>query len=308
MPAAELARWILAGLVCVGASACALGGPPPRSPIPTADQAIARLRAEQACSRALRGETIFDAFDDTGRVRLKALFLAQHPQQVRLDVISPMGGTLATLAADREWFTLLDQRQRKFVVGPADQCSLEQFLRVPIPPEALVQLLEGEVPVLLHEPGDASLQWDDGAYLLRFSGANQSTQEVWLAVAEDTFAGPWTEQRLRVRRVRVVQAGVVLYEAELGEHRRVNTAKPRQDPEGIEPDVSPSGPECRAELPFFIRFSVPVAEQDVTFQHKRLEHNPPLLPGTFSQQQPGGVQRVATPCALRPSAGSQRPE
>lgn len=276
---------------CCGFSACA-----PPSQIPTARLAIDQLRAGQACSRGLRGESVLDSFDADGRVRVKAFFLASHPQSVRLDILSPMGGTLATLAANDRVFTLLDQREKLFHIGPASQCSVEQFLRVPVPPDVLVQLLSGEAPVVVHRPEEAQLEWAEGGYLLTIRGEDQTAQEILLEPTPETFSKPWAEQRLRARRVLVKQAGVVLYEVELSEHRPVATAAARTDPDGIEADILPSGPECHAEVPFSLRFVVPSAERDVTFEHSQLEHNPPLLPGTFTQVLPAGVKPVTTVC------------
>jgi hypothetical protein len=82
----------------------------------------------------------------------------------------------------------------------------------------------------------------------------------------------------------------------MGEHRAASTAGPRKDPEGIEEDVPPSGPSCSAEVPGRVRFRVPGAGRDLIVIQKTVHHNPPLVPGLFEQQAPGGVRRERSTC------------
>lgn len=269
---------------------------PPASVFPDARAAIDRMQEVHACSRALRGEARLDYFDDDGRMRVKTLFLSQHPQNVRFDLLSPFGSPLATLTVNDDEFALLDQKEKAFYVGPASECNVERFLRVPIPPAALVQLLAGEAPILLHEPGAARVSWEQGQYTIRIAGKHQATQIVKLSLPEADRDKPYGAQSVRVTEVIVMQAGVELYRAELSEHVAAETAKPRVDPEGIEADVLPSGPSCRAEVPRRVRFVVPVSERDVIFEQLEVVHNPPLIGGVFTQQQPGGTVRRRSLC------------
>lgn len=278
------------------ASCCWMGTCAPPSQPPTPRAALDQVRAQHACSRALRGESRFDSFDETGRLRAKALFLMAHPESIRFEVLSPLGTSVATLTSDGQSFGLLDQEQRVFFMGPADQCNVERFLEVPIPPAALVQLFHGEAPVLVHEPEQATLAWEGGAYVIRIEGKHQASQVIELEPAGEDLRRPWRVQRLRVREVRVEQAGVELYRAELRDHQPRNTSAPNRDPDGLMPDLLPSGPPCRAEVPSKIRFVVPVADRDVVFEHQKVEHNPPLIPSAFSQPVPQGVMVRASRC------------
>ncbi len=254
------------------------------------------MRELHACSRALSGEAKLDYFDADGRVRVKTLFISAHPKSVRFDLLSPFGPTLATLTSDGENFALLDQEQKAFFVGPAAECNVERFLRVPIPPEALVQLLAGEAPVLIHEPAQSSIVWEGGRYVMRIESRHQARQTIAFELVEADRDKPFAEQRVRVVEVVVEQAGVELYRAELKDHTPAATAKPRVDPEGIEATVHPSGPQCRAEVPRRIRFVVPIAERDVIFEQQKIDHNPPLIPGVFEQRQPAGTVLRRSDC------------
>jgi hypothetical protein len=282
---------LLGSMACCGFASC-----PPKSQYPDPSSALEGMRSQHECSRGLRGESVLDSFDESGRVRVKMLFTVQHPQNVRFDVLSPMGGTLATLTADARQFALLDQRQAVFYVGPARQCNVERFLRVPIPPAALVQLLSGEAPVLVHEPGAASIAWQGGAYVVVIRSKHQAEERIELEPVDSDRERPWHQQRLRVREVSVSQGGAELYRVELSEYRAVGSAAPLVDPDGLEADIPPSGPACRAEVPHHVRFTVPIAEQDVVFDHQRVEHNPPLVEGVFTQPAPDGVRLEPSTC------------
>lgn len=281
------------GLSCL-ALACHRAAPASRFPSP--QLAIDSMRASVACSRGLTGEGTFDYFGDEGRVRAKTLYIVARPSRLRFDVISPLGGVLSTLTSDGEDFAFYDLRERQFLVGPADECNLEQALEVPLPPEALGQLLTGQAPILVHRPEQARLDWESGAYVLRVESEHGASEEVHLVPRDEDWSRPWQEQRLRVLEVRVSQQGLVLYEARLDEHRAASTAAPRIDPDGLEPEVPPSGPSCDAELPRRIRFLVPGAGRDIIFLQREVRHNPPLVPGMFEQLPPAGVRVRRSGC------------
>jgi hypothetical protein len=286
------------GLLCLGL-ACHRAAPPSRFPSPR--QAIDAMRASQACSRGLTGEGTFDYFGDEGRVRAKSLYVVARPARLRFDVINPLGGVLSTLTSDGQTFAFSDLRARQFLTGPADECNLEQALKVPVPPEALGELLTGQAPILVHRPEQARLEWESGAYVLRIDSEHAAAEEVHLVPRDEDWERPWQEQHLRVLEVRVVQQGLVLYEARLDEHRAASTAAPRVDPDGLEPELPPSGPSCDAEVPRKVRFIVPGAGRDIVFIQREVQHNPPLLPELF-QQLPAAGMRVR-----RSSCGSVDP-
>lgn len=268
----------------------------PASRIPSARDAIDRMRASAACSRGLVGEGRFDYFGDEGRVRAKSLYVVARPNQLRLDVLSPMGGIVSTLTSDGQRFAFADQRQRVFLQGAANECNLERVLEVPLPPEALGELLTGLAPILAHRPETARIGWDSGSYLLELTGEHEATERVRLVPRDEDWNRPWQEQRLRVLKVSVSQRALVLYSAELGEHRAASTAAPRVDPDGIEPDVLPSGPSCDAEVPRHLRFEVPGEGRDIIFEQSEVAHNPPLSPELFTQVVPQGMRVQRSPC------------
>jgi hypothetical protein len=274
--------------------ACSRAAPP--SQFPTAEDAIGRMRATYACSRGVTGDAKVDYFGERGRVRGSMLFVTSRPERVRFDVVSPFGVTISTLTSDGREFALLDFTNKAFVLGPATECNVERFLHVPVPPFALVSLLSGEAPVLVHAPASAQMAWDAGAYLVSIASSNGATERIRLEPRPDDWLKPWNEQRVRVREVTVAQQGIELYRAELESFKEAHTAPPRKDPDGIDPDVPPSGPVCEAEIPRHIHIVSDASAQDVVIVQREIAHNPPLTAGLFRQAPPAGVKVHFSSC------------
>jgi hypothetical protein len=275
-------------------------GPPPPSQFPNARAALDRMRETYACSRGLTGEAKLDYFGESGRVRGDLWYLVSLPDKVRLDVVSPFGATISTLTSDGQRFNLLDLRAKEFLYGPANDCNLARFTQVPMPPHALVQLLRGEAPVLVHEPAAASIDWEGGQYVIRIASRHSAQETIELVPLEEDWNKPFSEQRLLVHNVLVEQVGLPLYRVELRGHKRTSTAPPRRDPDGIDPPLAPSGPRCEAPVPRRLRIEVPQAEHDLLLDNREVLHNPPLDPGAFAQETPAGVRVRSSPCRGRP--------
>lgn len=280
----------------VGAMALGCQRPAPPSRFPDAASLLQRLHQQQSCSRGLAGEGKIDYLGKEGRVRGSLLFIASSPDRVRFDVISPFGATISTLTSDGTDFALYDLRQKLFLRGPANACNLAKFTHVPMPPHALVSLLRGEPPVLAHAPEQARLSWEGGHYVVRISSRHQATQAIAIAPSDEDYEKPYQQQRLALESVEVRQQDYVLYRAELEQHEPAPTAAPRQDPDGIDPDVPPSGPACRASVPRRLHLEVPAEEQDLLLAVSDIAHNPPLGARPFEQRPPGGVSIRSSPC------------
>jgi hypothetical protein len=284
--------------LCPFVLACC-GVRPPQSVFPTADDALGRMKATYACVNGVQGDAKIDHFSPrtaVKRVRGDVYLMAVNPDRVRFDVVS-FGTPVYTLTSDGDRFQMLDVKEKQFLYGPSTPCNLARLTQVPVPAHALVWLLRGEAPVLVHTPPDESIAWDPGGfYRILLRSTREATQEIHLEVRPDDVAKPWAEQRVRVTDVRVAQRGVDLYHAELRNHEPAHTSGPRLDPDGIDEPVPPSGPACDAELPRSIRMRVPDTEEDVIFQYKEAKWNPPVIPGAFEQKPPGGVRVVYVDC------------
>lgn len=276
----------------LAASATACPRKPPTFPFPTARDALERARETQKCSRGLSGAAEIYVYQGIFRVRGKMMYIAMLPDRVRIDVYSPFGAIISTLTSDGDTFQLYDAREGRFFYGPAEACNLARFTGVPLPPHALVELLDGRAPVLAHEPAAASIVWEDGIYVIRITSKHEATEEIRLEPVDEDWDKPWEEQRVHVRNVIVSQGGYALYEAELGGYESVPTAKPRVDPDGLEAAIPTSGPPCDADVPTFLSLVVPDEGHDLELNVEEAEHNPPLLPGVFAQNLPANAEYV----------------
>jgi hypothetical protein len=148
----------------------------------------------------------------------------------------------------------------------------------------------------VHEPQQTSLGWESGRYVVRIQSKHQATQEIAISPSDADYQKPYQQQRVALSSVEVRQQEYVLYRAELEQHEPASTAPPRQDPDGIDPDVPPSGPPCRASVPRRLRLEVPAEEQDLVLGISEIAHNPPVWAGSFRQARPGGVVVRSSPC------------
>ncbi|MCL2726386.1 MAG: hypothetical protein FWD69_18345 [Polyangiaceae bacterium] len=265
----------------------------PASQVPSARAAIDRVHATQDCGVGIHAQAKIDHFGKGGRIRADLLMFALWPERLRMDVIGPMNaGVVATLTADAGKFSLLDVREKRFLFGPASACNIARLTQVPMPGHVLVSLLRGDVPVLKHNDGAATVLWSkSGYYVVKIAGTNGAKEEIHIAPFSDDFGKPWQEQRMRVIDVEIRQQGIVLYHVELDDLKPAEMSKPRVDPDGIDPPIMPSGPSCNAGLPRKIHVEVPSRNQDVVFRYdKHVAWNPPLPSDLFSQPIPSGIE------------------
>ncbi len=274
------------------------GTPPPPSRLPSARSAFDRVHATQDCGLGIHASAKIDHFGKGGRVRGDVLLFAIWPARLRMDIVSPFGVTLATLTSDGERFTLNDLREHRFLHGPATACNIARLTSVPIPAHVLVSLLRGEAPVLEHAgETETSIEWDSGGYyVVKVKGTTGAEQRVKIAPHPDDRDLPWDKQRLRVLDVEVKQENIVLYHAELSDHKPTAMSKAIVDPDNLEPPTLPSGPTCTAELPRRIHVEVPGSDADVLFRYDNVTWNPPLPEGTFTQPVPPGVHVERVTC------------
>jgi outer membrane lipoprotein-sorting protein len=286
----------------VACSAVVLCGCPPASRppsvFPTADDALGRMHAQYACVNGVRGTAKIDHRNPQGKIRGDLYLFAVNPDRVRFDVISPFGAVIFSLTSDGKSFEMTDNKEKQFLTGPAKACNLARLTQVPVPGYALVSLLRGEAPVLVHKPEESTIAWDEkGFYRLLLPSTRGAKEEIHLEVHPDDAQKPWAQQRVRVRDVLVNQAGVDLYHVELDRFEAAHTDKPREgDADLGEPAIPPSGPACDAELPQTIRMRVPATEEDVIFSYKEGFWNPPLIKGLFTQTAPSGSHASTVDC------------
>jgi len=296
LPRRALAPAILPLMMLAG---CAKSPLP--SQLPNAQAAIDRMRATTACGNAITADAKIDQFASQGRVRGELLMLAARPDKLRMDVLVPVQGSVATLSSDGQRFALRDLRNARFYTGPATACNLARLTGVPIPSRVLVNLLLGQATILKHDaPGLAAptLVWSgSGYYVVTIAGTQEATEEVHLEPRPEDWGKPWAEQRMRVVDVSVTQRGVLLYHAELGGHLGAKMSE--ISPSDAVLGITASGPVCDAELPRRIHVEMPAIDQDVLFRYDSVAWNPPIDGDSFTQPIPKDLPLSEVTCEDR---------
>lgn len=285
-------------MLAISASLSSLGCPPPtppRSPFPTAGDALDRMKATYDCANGLQGDGKLDHVGEQGRIRGSVLLLNINPARVRLDVMSSFNTVVYSLASDGEQFQMLDMQEKRFLHGPATACNLARMTQIEVPGHVLVSLLRGEAPLLVHQRSAPTMEWTGDRYRIEIPSKHQARQIVELRPYEADADKPWAEQRVNVLRVQTYQKEVMLYDAQLSDHEPAETAPPRVDEDGIEPDLPPTGGVCNIQVPREIRVQVPATKNDVVFEYEKVHLNPPILDGTFRlNDTPGTLKQYVT--------------
>jgi hypothetical protein len=258
------------------------------------------MKATYACETGVKGEARIDHFSERGRVRGKVLLFASRPDRLRFDVVSPppFNSIVSTLTTDGGVFALADIRERKFYQGPATACNIARLTEVPLEAQALVSLLGGQAPVLVHRDSDLKMEWNGGGYYaVRIPSTRGAVEELNLVPTPADYDKHWSAQRIRVLDVRVVQQGIELYHANLDAHAWASTAPPLVDPDGLTSPIPPSGPPCTVEVPRKIHIEVKESDEDVLFRYDDVKLNPPLPPDVFTQSPPQAMERLRVQCA-----------
>jgi hypothetical protein len=150
------ASLIYAALMLAG---CPHPLPPAQRPYPPprAEELLAALRAHHESIRSLRMSTKVDHLAEGQRVKIKVTMLLARPDKLRFEAESPLGGTVAYLTANGRDFALLDLRNNRFLVGPASACNVARLIRLALPPQDVVTVLMGDVPLVGDVAGNT---WD----------------------------------------------------------------------------------------------------------------------------------------------------
>lgn len=293
-------------LVLVGASALACRSvSPPVSAIPDARSALNRLDATYASVTGISGSAKIDYLGDKGRVRGDVAVLASGPSRLRFAITADVVGAAGEVTSDGTKFEADDKAHGRYIVGAAKPCNVARVTQVPLPLEELVPMLWGMRPALDGPIKCDSIRWSGEGYyvvMLSQSSAPKSgafSHELHVSPYPSDWDKPWSEQRLRLLGVNAWTApneGELVYRVTMKDHTATSTAKPITDPDGLNPDVPPSGPNVTVELPRTIRVEVPSKKSDVIFKYSEAWVNPPLIPNAFQLVMKPGVPVDESTC------------
>ena len=285
---------ILPLLLSIG---CGSAKPPP-SVFPDAKSAMGRLDATYKDVTGISGSAKIDYLGEKGRVRGDVSVLASGPGRLRFAITADVVGAAGEVATDGLKFQADDKGHGKYIIGPAKPCNIARITQVPLPLEELVPMLWGMRPHLDGPIKCDSIEWTDGYYTLMTSTKNDLSHELHVTPYPADWDKPWKEQRLRLLGVTTWgKDASLVYRVTMKDHAATSTAKPITDPDGLNPDVAPSGPVLSdVELPRTIRVEVPSKKSDVIFKYSEAFVNPPLIPGAFNLVLKEGVPVETSEC------------
>jgi len=125
----------------------------------------------------LKRSDVFRSLDGTARVRLESdgksytvtqLLLAEKPDRLRLDLLSPFGQPLLQLATDGRQLTALLPPDAVFYLGEASDRNLQRFTRLPLQLPDLIALILYQVPLIAYD--DESVTPLGNGLVLELSG------------------------------------------------------------------------------------------------------------------------------------------
>lgn len=226
--------------------------------LPSAESALEMLRSRGEERKNLRAMGRLTYFGEKGRVRLKAVLVAERPGSFRFETVSPLEQPLDVMACDGKKIWLLSKE--KLSEGPATPENIARLMPLPLHPEEVVDTLLGGVPT--------------GARFTAKSIAWDGEGEKWVLVV----SGPNNEVgNLTVDPVRKVVEKMELLESG-GNVRLSVTFADFEAAEG-----------STAEIPRDLHIVMPSRNHDVTIKLKEVDVNVELSGSLFTITAPPGV-------------------
>ncbi len=136
----------------------------------------ARLQDAGGEIRTLRGLAKVKVANDEEQGTVSQVLLAEYPDHLRAETLSPFGSPLLVLASDGRDLEVLLAGAGRFLRGPASVENLQRFTRLPLRLTDLVGLLLYRVPVFPSERDELGSGGPDG-YLLVLQGPPPRRQE-----------------------------------------------------------------------------------------------------------------------------------
>lgn len=268
----------------IAASLLLAGCPRPACPTTPHDDPARALRMHRSLQRtvqALRAEARVDQRGERGRIRGTVLMYLERPDRVRFDAMTQFGPA-AVLTSDGARFQLLDQRENRFLEGPACPANIERLLGIAMSGEDVARFLMGDTPRLPAE--EMTMACGDEGYAITIHAPDGRRQEIVLSPRTADRDAPPEAQHLRLRRSTLFHAdGRVDWRATYEDFRVV---------------VDPRDAEGRGvAFPFVVRFEDPDTGADTLVRMKEVEilTSPPDAE-VFRQRPPPGLAVEAVPC------------
>lgn len=162
-------------------SACA--SPPKRSVISPPDRLYSKqellsiLESRNRAVNSIEGKL-------SSRIRIAGeskktteLILIKKPYHLRMDILSPFGSPLLTLATDGEEINLQYHAKNRFFSGKAGEPNMAAILSPSLNIEELVLILTGGIPLIKFDESKSEVLWEEKGYRLSLQN-NAARQDI----------------------------------------------------------------------------------------------------------------------------------
>jgi len=231
------------------------GVPKPADYSDSAERLLKSIESRGAQLQSLSAELNVEIWKKDERIRLKQMMAISKNGRLRIEVLSPFGNPITTLASDGSRLMIFDAKKGRFFLGASTAEALGRLLPVSMSPEELSALLTGSIPIILHQASSVRWREDVGRYQLQLT-AKDRQQEI-----------EFEPNHLRVTKFTTWVNGQLLYRVDLGKY-------------------SGTGDQI---VPLKIRFEVPKRELSVELDVVDFSINPALTDTVFTLRPPRGI-------------------
>jgi hypothetical protein len=170
------APFVAVAVVAALAAAC---GPVsrPADAYGSAPDLLADMMALRGKGRSFRISGTIDHFG-AQRVQGKVFLFAAPPDRLRVELVSPLGSTLASLTAAGGRFAMSDEREGRYYDGAAEPCNIARLIRIPLPADDVIRVLAGGTPII---EGASEVAWDKAGHydvLIRGEAGREQRLEI----------------------------------------------------------------------------------------------------------------------------------
>ena len=240
---------------------------PPAAEHPaTSVEVLRAMEARLDGVERLRMRAVVEVYGEEGRARVRQVLVAERPDRLRAETLSPFDAPLSVLVANERELVLWDVGAERFYRGLPTARNVARVVPIRLAPPDLVRVLLGGPPVEaegLPESEEAP-RWDGrrGGWAFELSLGDGS--RLALVVSH----GSWMLQRAVLRG----EDGELLWELRTGDARVVE------------------GEGATIEVPGRFRFLMPAEGVDLSLSLERVDLNPVFPPFLFELDPPRGVE------------------
>lgn len=184
------------------------------------------------------------------------LILIKKPLHLRIDIISPFGSPLLTMATDGEDINLQYHAKNRFFSGKAGEPNMAAILSPSLNMGELVLILTGGIPLIKFDESKSEATWEEKGYRLILK--NETTRQDILFDAKGLY--PLTS---------------VIYDGQEREILSITMSKYK----GLE----------GFDFPSTINLSMPLEDYEMKVKYSRVSLNEDLELESFSLSPPEGV-------------------